>query len=85
MGHDDKSVGVSVIVKLPHSSTEALALLFTEPTGHGLGRHGWVSARFAPDERALVKLLKEWILESYRAIAPKRPIAELDSGAESND
>ena len=85
MGHDDKLVGVSVAVKLPHSSTEALALPFTEPTGHGLGRHGWVSARFAPDEQALVKLLKQWILESYRAVAPKRLIAELDRGAESND
>ena len=64
MGHDDKSVGVSIAVNLPRSSTEALALPFAEPTGHGLGRHGWVSALFAPDERALVKPLKEWILES---------------------
>jgi len=37
MGHDDKSVGVSIAVKLPHSSTEALALPFTEPLGMDSG------------------------------------------------
>ena len=78
LGHDGKAAGVTAAVKLPHSGTEALALPFAEPTGYGLGRHGWVSAHFEPDEQALVKLLKEWILESYRAIAPKRLVAELD-------
>ena len=76
---------MSVAVKLPHSSTEALALPFTEPTGYGLGRHGWVSVHFEPDEQALVKLLKEWILESYRAVAPKRLFAELERAAAPDD
>lgn len=79
LGREGKAAGVNVGVKLPHSGSEALALPFVEPTGYGLGRHGWVSVHFEPDEQALVKLLKEWILESYRAVAPKRLVAELDS------
>ncbi len=79
LGHDGKAAGVNLAVKLPHSAAEALALPFAKPTGYGLGRHGWVSVYFEPGEQALVKLLKEWIVESYRAVAPKRMAAELDA------
>lgn len=45
-------------VKLVDSHAEASALPFTEPTGYGLGKAGWVSARFAPGWRPMIETLK---------------------------
>jgi predicted DNA-binding protein (MmcQ/YjbR family) len=61
-----------IAVKLPESGAAALTLPFCEPTGYGLGKAGWVSARFARGERAPLDLLIGWIEESYRAVAPKK-------------
>jgi predicted DNA-binding protein (MmcQ/YjbR family) len=72
--------GLSVTVKLPRSATLALTLPFASPTGYGLGRSGWVSALFAPREKPRLDLLKQWIDESYRAIAPKALVAQLSAG-----
>ena len=63
--------------KLPQSSAAALLLPFAEPTGYGLGKSGWVSARFARGETPPKDLLKAWIDESYRAQAPKKLVAAL--------
>ena len=63
--------------KLPRSNAVALMLPFTEPTPYGLGKSGWVSARFAPGEKPPVELLKAWIDESYRAQAPKKLVKTL--------
>ena len=63
--------GVGLSVKLPHSKDYALDYPFTEPTHYGLGRHGWVSAKFAPGEALPLDLLRAWISESYKAVAPK--------------
>ena len=63
--------------KLPHSNSVALMLPFTEPTGYGLGKSGWVSAKFPPAEKPPLELLKAWIDESYRAQAPKKLVATL--------
>jgi predicted DNA-binding protein (MmcQ/YjbR family) len=71
-----KSLGLSV--KLPTSGFEALELPFTEPTGYGLGKGGWVTASFGSGDEIPVEILKTWIEESYRAIAPKKLISELD-------
>ncbi|HEX9941402.1 MAG TPA: MmcQ/YjbR family DNA-binding protein [Thermoanaerobaculia bacterium] len=68
---------LSLSVKLPASSSLALVLDFTAPTGYGLGKSGWVTARFAPGAEVPVDLLKEWVEESYRAVAPKRLAARL--------
>ena len=76
---EGEPLGISC--KLPRSSGEALMLPFTEPAGYGLGKSGWVSARFALDEDPPVQLLKEWIDESYRAQAPKKLVAQLDGAA----
>ena len=64
------TMGLSV--KLPDSGPHALDLPFAMPTGYGLGKAGWVSATFAAGDRPPVQILKTWILESYRAIAPKK-------------
>lgn len=67
-----------ISVKLLHSNALALELPFAEPTGYGLGKSGWVSAKF-PDGKLPLPLLKSWIDESYRSQAPKKLIATLDS------
>ena len=67
-----------VTVKLPVSAATALQLPFAEPTGYGLGKHGWVSARFAAGDTIPLDLLREWIDESFRAVAPKTVLAKLE-------
>ena len=73
--------GLSLSVKLPSSSHVALDLPFTEPTGYGLARSGWVTARFARGDRVPAEILALWLEESYRAVAPKRVVAQLDAAA----
>jgi predicted DNA-binding protein (MmcQ/YjbR family) len=75
----DGSMGFTT--KLPHSSLFALELPFTRPTGYGLGKSGWVSATLSEDECPPPKLLRSWLEESYRAVAGKRQVAELDARA----
>jgi predicted DNA-binding protein (MmcQ/YjbR family) len=72
---------LSLSVKLPTSNSMALSFPFAEPTGYGLGKAGWVSATFPAGKRAPVALMKDWIDESYRAIAPVKLIAALDAPA----
>jgi predicted DNA-binding protein (MmcQ/YjbR family) len=75
LGHDEGDLGLSV--KLPRSGLLALGLPFASPTGYGLGKAGWVTARFGAREKAPVDLLRAWIDESYRAVAPKKLVAAL--------
>ena len=37
-----------------------------------LGKSGWVTATFHKGDRPPFDILKSWIDESYRAIAPKK-------------
>jgi predicted DNA-binding protein (MmcQ/YjbR family) len=71
--------GLSLSVKLPRSRGVALTLPFASPTGYGLGKSGWVTASFPKGTKPPLDLLKEWIEESYRAIAPKKLTVRLDS------
>jgi predicted DNA-binding protein (MmcQ/YjbR family) len=75
---DEPEPGLSC--KLPHSSDVALLLPFASPTGYGLGKSGWVTATFKPNDAVPLDLMKEWIDESYRAQAPKKLIAGLAAG-----
>lgn len=68
-------------VKLPRSRQQALALPFAQPTHYGLGAHGWVTVELRTPKRALVNQCKDWIRESYVAVAPKRVAAALDASA----
>ncbi|HSE62453.1 MAG TPA: MmcQ/YjbR family DNA-binding protein [Thermoanaerobaculia bacterium] len=65
-------------VKLPESGQDALDLPFAKPTGYGLGKSGWVSATFEAKDHPPVDILKGWIRESYRAVAPRKLLAGLD-------
>jgi predicted DNA-binding protein (MmcQ/YjbR family) len=73
--------GLRLSLKLPESNLEALLLPFTEPTGYGLGKSGWVSARFEPKTKIPLVTLTDWVLESYRAVAPKQALELLDGDA----
>ena len=67
----------SLSAKLPSSGGVALKLPFASPTEYGLGRSGWVTARFPRGARVPLDVLRLWVDESYRAIAPKRLVARL--------
>jgi predicted DNA-binding protein (MmcQ/YjbR family) len=65
-------------VKLDESHAHALSIESVEPTGYGLGKSGWVNVPV--DAPGLgEELLRDWIEESYRIVAPKRLVAELDA------
>ncbi|MFL5341312.1 MAG: MmcQ/YjbR family DNA-binding protein [Gemmataceae bacterium] len=81
MGLDvSREHGFRFSVKLPVTGREALELPFTEPTGYGLGKSGWVTATFMPGQPPPIELIREWIEESYRAVAPKKLVAQLELG-----
>ena len=70
---DKEATGISV--KLP--AEEAAAVVATdpdaEPTGYGLGRHGWVSIRIGKRASAARwREVEEWVRTSYTMVAPKR-------------
>lgn len=67
----------SMTVKLPISAEMALTLPWVEPTGYGLGRSGWVTARLKPGADVEIDTLKGWIGQSYRAVAPKTLVKKL--------
>lgn len=77
--------GLSISCKLPESRDIALMLPFVEPTGYGLGKAGWVTARLPSKGRGRepvpVEMFVSWMRESYRAIAPKKLGKLLDEGA----
>jgi predicted DNA-binding protein (MmcQ/YjbR family) len=71
----DGAEGVSFSVKVPDSRDLALSLPGAEPTHYGLGAKGWVT--IAPKASTPMHVLAFLIDESYRAVAPKRVIAQL--------
>jgi len=70
-GSTDAGVGV----KLPTSQTLALAQPRVAPMGYNLARSGWVGVKFRGGPP--YEVLRDWVLESYRAVAPKRLAAQL--------
>jgi len=77
LGHDDGTIGFSV--KLPDTGLDVLVQPFAEPTGYGLGKSGWVTVRFAPGKHRPLAEMRAWIEESYRAVAPKTLVKQLDA------
>ena len=74
-GMDDPERPSGLTVKLPESNAQALALPWVVPAGYGLDRGGWVSA--TPPDDIPFELVAEWIEESYRAVAPRKLVAQL--------
>lgn len=75
MSKDEPELSLSV--KLPWSGEGALQFPFCEPTHYGLGKSGWVTATFKAKDRPDVEMLRSWIDESFRAVAPKKLVAAL--------
>jgi predicted DNA-binding protein (MmcQ/YjbR family) len=65
----------AITVKLDESHAHALSVDGAAPTGYGLGKAGWVTV---PVAGLPVATLRDWVEESYRIVAPKRLVAELD-------
>jgi predicted DNA-binding protein (MmcQ/YjbR family) len=84
MGHPG-SDGFGLSVKLPRSGGLALMSPFASPTGYGLGKAGWVTCRFGPKDEIPVEILRDWIRESYRAVAPKKLADLSDLATEAAD
>jgi predicted DNA-binding protein (MmcQ/YjbR family) len=74
----DEAPGITV--KLPDSADQALEIDGAVPSGYGLGRHGWVTVPVGTGG-APRAVAEDWIEESYRAVAPKKLVAELDDPA----
>ncbi|WP_084958734.1 MmcQ/YjbR family DNA-binding protein [Thermoactinospora rubra] len=55
----------------------ALTVEGAAPTGYGLGRAGWVTVPFT-SELPDFEVLADWVEESYRNVAPKRAVKQLD-------
>jgi predicted DNA-binding protein (MmcQ/YjbR family) len=67
----------AVSVKLSGSRDEAVAVAHATPTTiSGLGQWGWLTVRLGAVD---VTLVCDWVEESYRNVAPKRFVTELDA------
>jgi predicted DNA-binding protein (MmcQ/YjbR family) len=73
----EESPETGMTVKLRDSHEQALMVRGAQPSGYGLGRAGWVDVPFR-EETPPLDVLKDWVDESYRTVAPKRLVAELD-------
>ncbi|MDX3535447.1 MmcQ/YjbR family DNA-binding protein [Streptomyces sp. MB09-01] len=71
--------GLSVKLKDEALHGHAMASSGAEPTGYGLGRSGWVSVPLPEKGAPSVQVLCEWVEESYRTVALKRHVKELDA------
>jgi predicted DNA-binding protein (MmcQ/YjbR family) len=78
LGIDEESPNLGMTVKLRDSHELALMAPGAEPSGYGLGRSGWVSIPFR-DTTPPIGVLTDWVEESYRIVAPKRLVSELDA------
>lgn len=79
LGRAEVGEDYRVSLKLPDSAEQALALRCCEPTGYGLGRAGWVTVDVGAPDCPPVEVLLDWVEESYRTIAPKSLVRELDA------
>ena len=76
MGQRD-NVSPAVCVKLSSSYEEAVAVAHATPTTiSGLGQWGWLTVRLRDVD---VPLVCDWVEESYRNVAPRRFLVELDA------
>lgn len=81
LGVQDGSWPLGVTVKLKDEEAHAHALTCpgAEPAGYGLGKAGWVRIPLEEPGAPAAELLCDWVEESYRVIATKKRVAELDA------
>jgi hypothetical protein len=65
---------LTLVVKLPLSAEMVQDLPYVREARGWYKQHRWVTAHFGADDdiAAELELLKAWLLQSWRAIAPKR-------------
>ena len=71
----EKAAQVRVMLKLDASLAEAQAM--ADPR-ISVGKTGWVTLQFAPDDVPDESLLSAWVVESFRALGPKSVVKQLD-------
>ncbi|WP_328619818.1 MmcQ/YjbR family DNA-binding protein [Streptomyces sp. NBC_00354] len=71
--------GLSVKLKDEALHGHAMTAPGAEPTGYGLGKAGWVSLPLGEKGAPSLEVLCEWVEESYRTVALKRHLKELDA------
>lgn len=69
---------LSLTVKLPVSYEMALTLPYMSPAGHGLWKGGWAALRQHDGDEIDVAGIRAWIDQSYRAVAPRKLVKQLD-------
>lgn len=75
----ERPPGVTVKLTAPEVHEHALSQPGAQPAGYGLGKAGWASVPLSGAGAPGAELVCDWVEESYRAIAPKRLVAELDA------
>ncbi|MFC9671859.1 MmcQ/YjbR family DNA-binding protein [Streptomyces sp. NPDC056949] len=81
LGVDDGGYPMGLTVKLRDEEAHAHALTTpgAEPAGYGLGKAGWVQIPLDVKGSPGAELLCDWVEESYRTVATKKLVAELDA------
>jgi predicted DNA-binding protein (MmcQ/YjbR family) len=69
---------LSITVKLPVSYEMALTLPYMRPAGHGLWKAGWAQLQQVSGDDIDLETIQGWILQSYRAVAPRKLAKLLD-------
>ncbi|MDQ0941149.1 putative DNA-binding protein (MmcQ/YjbR family) [Streptomyces sp. V1I1] len=72
-------LGVGVKLKDEAMHAHVLSCPGAEPSGYGLGKAGWVQIPLAQKGAPSAAVLCDWVEESYRSIATKKLIAELEA------
>jgi hypothetical protein len=66
-----------LMLKLGESLPEVAALAAREPSRYKAGKGGWVTLRFSDGKPPPLDVLKRWVDESYRLLAPEQLVAML--------
>ncbi len=80
LGLGDDPSNLAMTVKLNESQDQALMVPGAAPSGYGLGRAGWVTIPFGRTTPPLA-ILTDWVEESYRLVAPRRLVTQLDESS----
>ena len=78
LGSNEQAGRRRLTVKLVESHAHAMSIDGAEETGYGLGRAGWVTLPLRA-KGVTLGLLRDLVEESFRVVAPKRLVAELDA------
>jgi len=78
LGSADSPTWPAITGKLQDSNAEALGVPGAEATGYA-ARGSGVTVPLATPKAPPFGVLTDWVQESYRLVAPKRFVAELDS------